>query len=351
MPVDARLRDSPPNNMEAGPSRLNGDGSARTRLKPRKSAESDVFDELQNQGSAGRSPAANATKQASKGNPISTTKPVTEAKPYLAPASSQPDEDIVRDKSRAALERAMDEAIDEESAAEGQPDTDDEELEQDLLQHIARQERRADQTSRLANDSPQFASQASRRTISPPNVSQVPDTQAPDIGQSQRPGGSPARPRNQDAEVPMAMTGRVLLDSVQVPDLPVRVYESRTRMQSSTISIAGVSGQVFTTRTVSEVILQTPTLSEGSANKAQAAMVEASKQPEPSDQERASSRVQTEQEKREELKRIVVGLVQEYDLNYKAMHRLIEECRKRYNYVNQALLRGMIEQALANAEE
>lgn len=351
MPIDERLRDSPPNNMEAGPSRRNGDGSARTRLKPRKSAESDVFDEFQNQGSTGRSP-ADATKQVSKGKPVSTTKPVIASKAYLAPPSSQPDEDIVRDKSLAALEQAMDEVIDEDSAAEGQPDTDEGELEQELLRHIARQERRADQTSRHANDSPQFASQASRRTISPPTVSQVPDTQAaPDIGPSQGPAGSPARLRNQDVELPVNTTGRILLDSAQVPGLPVRVNESSTRIQSSTISVAGASAQVTTTRTISEVILQTPTISESSAKKGQAAIVGASKPSELSDQERASSRVQTEQEKREELKRIVVGLVQEYDLNYKAMHRLIEECRKRYNYVNQALLRGMIEQALANAQE
>lgn len=344
MPVDEHLRDSPLVDMQAGPSRTNGDASTRTRLKPRRSAESDVFDEIQARGSIG--PSSNdAVKRTTTGKRESTTKSGPASKTYLAPASSQPDEEFVQDKSLAALERAMEEAIDEDSEAEGQPDTDDGELEQDLLQHIARQERPADR----GNGEPKFAFQASRRTISPPTVSQVPDTQAPERGQAR--GSSEGRTRNQDNKFRYATTGRVLLDSVKVPALPIKVAGTSTRIDSSTIGHAGTSAQVVAARTTSEVILQTATVPKPSAGAGPSVAAAALEQRQTSDPQPNSGRNQTEQEKREELKRIVVGLVQEYDLNYKAMHRLIEECRKRYNYVNQALLRGMIEQALANAQE
>lgn len=362
MPIDERLRESPSADVEAGPSRPNGESSStRTRLKPRRSAEGDVFDDYRNTGPNATSP-GKATKQTSNGRQAAPV-PVTTAKAYLAPASSQPNEEPVRDRSLAALEQVMEDAIDDESVAEGQPDTDDAELEQDLLQHISRKDRHA-ASNRTRRDyeaqinQQHHATQASQMTVGTPSV---PDTQAAAVGASRGIAQSTTfrvRPRNQANDFAVTMTGQEHIDSVQVQGLPVSMNGPGARIQPSRITSAGPVAQTGVAMSTSEIILQTTTIQAATAIEGQPAHAESSKartkqaETDMPDEELAKARFQTDQEKREELKRIVVGLVQEYDLNYKAMHRLIEECRKRYHYVNQALLRGMIEQALAaNARE
>jgi hypothetical protein len=341
MPIDERLRHSPSIDPEAGPSRLSNESSTRRRLKPRPSAESDVFDGPQLAGSKTVSP---AKRKAHETRPVTET---TGGRPVLAPPSSPPfEEDDHSENGVTKLKHIMDEVIDKDSVAEGEPDTDDAELEQDLLRHIDRQERRG-KTLRTQGDSGAVAGPSGHGLQdSPAHVgamaSQVPDTQAspqhlenashPPAGARSRLGGD-----NASSSSSATIRGPATSIAARAPAAPMdgsRIVPGRT---------AAVSETTLHTTVIQMTAVSEPQTVLGDNHLQEAVQFERV----PNAQEQARIRAQTDQEKREELKRIVVGLSQEYDLNYKAMHRLIEECRKRYQHVNQALLRGMIEQALA----
>lgn len=341
MPIDDRLRHSPSIESEAGPSRLNNESMTRRRLKPRPSAESDVFDGPQPVGSKNLSPAKRRAHE------TASTTEQTGARPVLAPPSSPPaEEDVQSENGIAKLKHIMDEVIDKDSVAEGHPDTDDAELEQDLLRHIDRQERRR-KDSRMQGGSGAAAG-PSRHGLqdSPAHISamasQVPDTQAsPRHLDSASHPPADVRSRLSNGAASSSSSATIRGPTTSIAARAPLAFRDRPRVvpdHTATVSETTREATVIQMTKVSD-----PQTVRGNNHLQEAAQIEIV----PTAQEQARIRAQTDQEKREELKRIVVGLSQEYDLNYKAMHRLIEECRKRYQHVNQALLRGMIEQALA----
>lgn len=347
MPIDEELRNSPSPEMEAGPSRVDSDGASRRRLRPRRSAEGDVFDDPQFTGLKETSPVKQKfaeTRQATR---------TAEARPVLAPASSPPAEDLDVDNGVVKLELIMDEVIDEDSVAEGEPDTDDAELEQDLLEHIHRQEGSA-KNSRSAEISQEAATSGRYATQDPGarsghTKSQVPNTQdvildATDIV-AHPPASTRTRLHRSTPESSSSSTIRRTMSRAAAQALHVPATETST--QSGPL----LGGTVPETRGIVQAsVLQITTVNEIKTVQPRSGDIIQSETGTDA-QERARIRAQSDEEKRQELRRIIVGLTEEYDLNYKAMHRLIEECRKRYSHVNQALLRGMIEQALAASAE
>ncbi|KAJ9109178.1 hypothetical protein QFC21_000507 [Naganishia friedmannii] len=353
MPIDSQLRASPPPVFEAGPSRQRNESRTAGRLKPRKSAEGDVFDDNWDSPTSD-APVVKKTKHAPK-RKQATEKPEVPTKQYLAPASSPPPtEPLKRTKSLIALEQAMDDAIQEDSAAEGDPDTDDAELENDLHRTIARNRQSIDgtkkngdmaetRTARRKNDT-----QATEMTMSQPSISQVPDTQAhitegemTELLRIQNP-----IQREHANDFPVTMTGRIHLDSVQIQGLPVTIDGAVAQIQPLTVNQvkAVYSPPTSTTnRQNGHGAITAGMQGSGNQQTVRAPASDSKNTGQPHDIPRA----QTDREKREELTRIVVGLTQEYDLEYTAMHRLIVECRKRHQCVNQPLLRALIEEALA----
>lgn len=347
MPIDEKLRHSPFSEMEAGPSRLDSDGASRRHLRPRRSAEGDVFDDPQFTGLKKTSP----VKQ--KATKTGQTTRTAEAGPVLAPASSPPAGDIDIDNGVAKLKHIMDRIIDEDSVAEGEPDTDDAELEQDLLEHIRRQEgstnkSRSAEISREAAIPERYAGQ-DPSARSGPTKSQVPDTQDATLNAADILTHPPASTRTRlRGSAPVSSSSTTIRRSTSraaAQVTPVPAAETSTRF------VPLLGGTVSETRgTVHASVMQITTVNEIQMVQARAGNTVPSETG-PDAQERARIRAQSDEEKRQELRRIIVGLTEEYDLNYKAMHRLIEECRRRYSHVNQALLRGMIEQALAASAE
>ncbi|KAJ9125539.1 hypothetical protein QFC22_000500 [Naganishia vaughanmartiniae] len=352
MPIDSQLRASPPSAAEAGPSRQRNENRAAPRLKPRKSAEEDVFDHNWDSPSSD-APAVNNTKPAAK-RKQATEKPDAPTNQYLAPASSPPPtEPLKRTRSFIALERAMDGAIQEDSAAEGDPDTDDAELENDLHKSIVRNQQsigRAEngdpaqtRTSRRMNDN-----QATGMTMSQPSISQVPDTQAhftegemTELLRIQNP--VQREPVN---DFPVIMTGRIHLDSVQIQGLPVALDAAVGQIQPLTIDQLQAGSSAETPkRNGQNGHEETSSRMQGSGD--QQTIRAPTLESKLSGRPRSISREQTDREKRDELARIVAGLKQEYGLQYTAVERLILECRKRHQCVNQPLLRALIEEAVA----
>lgn len=246
----------------------------------------------------------------------------------------------------ANLKEIMDEVVDRDSVAEGEPDTDDAELEQDLLEHIDRQERRGE-SSRQGQS--REAAGLSRPAIHGSEglngnmTSQVPDTQGFAIGETENVSNPPSgmRPRFRGKPQNSSSSATIRRPASNVADHAVPVSASGPGVLPGGIV-------PVTESTLQATVRQVATVSETKMVRLDPRSDNAMQpEPGPSAEEQARIRAQSDQEKRAELKRIVVGLSQEYDLNFKAMHRLIEECRKRYQHVNQALLRGMIEQALA----
>jgi hypothetical protein len=352
MPIDSQLRASAPPAAEAGPSRQRTEIRTATRVKPRKAAEEDVFDDNWDSPSSDAS-ARGKTKHVAKRKPI-LDKPEVPTKQYLAPASS-PAEPLVRTKSFVALEQAMEDAIQEDSAAEGDPDTDDAELENDLHRTIARVRQSTNGTKRNGTSAETHTAprkndtQATEMTMSQPSISQVPDTQAhitegemTELMHIQNP-----IQREHANDFPVTMTGRIHLDSVQIQGLPVAIDGAVGQIQPLTVNQLQAVDSVSTPRINGRNGHEATTSTARNSGDRQTAGAPTPSASGPPGQPRNASRAQTDQEKRDELTRIVVGLVQEYDLNYTAVHRLILECRKRYQHVSQPLLRGLIEQALA----
>lgn len=339
--------------MEAGPSRLRNEVRAAARLKPRRSAQEDVFDDNWDSPSSD-APAAKKTKHATK-RKQAAEKVQVPAKQYLAPASSPPPtESLKRTKSLIALEQAMEDAIQEDSAAEGDPDTDDAELENDLHRTIARNQKSTDVTRNNRDLAETHAvsrkndTQATEITMSQPSTSQVPDTQA-HITEGQMTELMRIQnltERQLVNDFPVIMTGRIHLDSVQMQGLPVTIDAAVGQIQIPPVNQLKAVEPDFTLKANGQNVDEA-NAAEMQASAKQQTVLRPISESGSSRRPRSASREQTDQEKRDELKRIVVGLVQEYDLNYTAVHRLIQECRKRYQHVNQTLLRGMIEQALA----
>ncbi|KAJ9107811.1 hypothetical protein QFC19_002717 [Naganishia cerealis] len=359
MPIDSQLQASPPSAGDAGSSRRSNERRNSGRLKPQKSVEDDVFDNHWDSPNSDAPANEKAKKIAKRQQATQKAKAVT--KQYLAPASSPPvDEFLKRTNSIIALEEAIEDAIQEESEADGDPDTDDAELENDLHRNIKRNQGQVDRTEvnrdssdihpgRTRNDT-----QATGMTLSTPPISQVPDTQAPITHPSEGDVTQLMRTRNRVqrehiTDLPVTMTGRIHLDSVQIQGLPVTVHAALGQVQPLTVNPSKAVGSIALASSINpngqDGKERTTAQGQGSVDE-QTVRAHVALNSVSSVQAR-NAHAQTEEEKRDELKRIVVGLVQEYDLNYTAVHRLIQECRKRYQHVNQTLLRGMIEQALA----